>query len=303
MPFNKFKYYQHNWLLVSCLLIFILAIFCVLYFNSIEMMNSRSIVSETLEFTLLSVIFIVPIIEEFTFRGIFLKNRVLFLTSVILLISFFLFFIENIYLLGILVVFITLFFVYRNNNSPFLFKIICCLNALIFSLAHYILSDFSSIEQSCTMLFQLSLGFFLIWITVNFSLMRSVLFHASYNTFLMTIVVLTVQFPDTTMQRYENASIIVEWQKVPYFNSNVSSYTCTDELIDAVNSSISNLYKVCDLRNSDKKNQNVSDLEPFMRYNIEITLKKNAIDKNIKNASNDFFVNKQLVAVDVSVAE
>ena len=187
------------------------------------------------------------------------------------------------------------FFIYKTYHFRFLFKIICILNALLFGFIHYKIEDFTSVEKGFVILFQISIGFLLIWVTLNFGLIRSMLVHATYNGVLLSFIVISVQFPDTKINNYEDENIKVEWQRVPYFESLNTNISTTSEKTEAFSTTINKVYIMTGIRNYDEDNEKIVQTEAYMKYNFKIYLKENAINKDINKATNHFFLKEKLI--------
>lgn len=290
MNFKNIKNCSENWLIITFSLFFSLGILGCIVLDMDEVLhNSRSQESTSLFGTLFLAIIFAPVLEELSFRGLFLSKKIMPIISLTLISCFSLFSYHNYYVLGVFILFMVGFFIYKTYHFRFLFKIICILNALLFGFIHYKIEDFTSVEKGFVILFQISIGFLLIWVTLNFGLIRSMLVHATYNGVLLSFIVISVQFPDTKINNYEDENIKVEWQRVPYFESLNTNISTTSEKTEAYSTTINKVYIMTGIRNYDEVNEKIVQTEAYMKYNFKIYLKENAINKDINKATNHFF--------------
>lgn len=296
MNFKNIKNCSENWLIITFSLFFSLGILGCIVLDMDEVLhNSRSQESTSLFGTLFLAIIFAPVLEELSFRGLFLSKKIMPIISLTLISCFSLFSYHNYYVLGVFILFMVGFFIYKRYHFRFLFKIICILNALLFGFIHYKTEDFTSVEKGFLILFQISIGFLLIWVTLNFGLIRSMLVHATYNGVLLSFIVISVQFPDTKINNYEDENIKVEWQRVPYFESLNTNISTTSEKTEAYSTTINKLYIMTGIRNYDEDNEKIVQTEAYMKYNFKIYLKENAINKDINKATNQFFLKEKLI--------
>lgn len=296
MNFKNIKNCSENWLIITFSLFFSLGILGCIVLDMDEVLhNSRSQESTSLFGTLFLAIIFAPVLEELSFRGLFLSKKIMPIISLTLISCFSLFSYHNYYVLGVFILFMVSFFIYKTYHFRFLFKIICILNALLFGFIHYKIEDFTSVEKGFVILFQISIGFLLIWVTLNFGLIRSMLVHAAYNGVLLSFIVISVQFPDTKINNYEDENIKVEWQRVPYFESLNTNISTTSEKTEAFSTTINKLYIMTGIRNYDEDNEKIVQTEAYMKYNFKIYLKENAINEDINKATNHFFLKEKLI--------
>jgi membrane protease YdiL (CAAX protease family) len=290
---------KENWLLISFVLLFSVAISGFYFLDSSELSNnSRSKEVVPLGILLLAGVFLAPIFEELAFRAAFLKQNIFIGISLVLMIGFVAMTYENYYGVAAFILFSVLFVAYKITNSMLIFKLVCVSNAVLFGLVHYTMDDFVSLDRGFIVLFQISIGFLLIWITINYSLVRSMVAHGIYNGIALSMMVYGLQFPDLKKHNYQDENIKVEWQSVAYFDSFTSSYTVSKDTIDVSNATIPNLYLLTDLKKSEKENTAVVPTDPYSKYNFKIILKKDAVNKDIKSATHTFLLKEKFVIGD-----
>ena len=295
------KKYQENWLFVVFILLFALAISCFFILDTAELMNnSRSQEDISLLVLVFAALIIAPVFEEFAFRGAFVNSKVYAIISLVLTTGFVALTYKNYYAIGAFALFVVAFFAYKQTSSKALFKLVCISNALLFGLVHYKMEDFVSIERGFIVLFQISIGFALIWITINFSLLRSMIAHGIYNALAMGIFIYSLQFPDTKLNRYEDENVTVEWQNVPYFESLESSYSIMEDSIIAKSSTIALLYPSLTTADSIKKEKMII-IDPYMKQNFRIILKENAVLNDIDIATETFLLEEKFIMLDERV--
>jgi membrane protease YdiL (CAAX protease family) len=294
------KTYQENWLFVVFIVLFTLAIACFFILDTSELVNnSRSQEDVPLLVLVFAALIIAPVFEELAFRGAFVNNKVYAIVSLVLTTGFIALSYENYYAMGAFALFVIAFFVYKQTPSKALFKLVCISNALLFGLVHYKMEDFVSIERGFIVLFQISIGFALIWITLNFNLVRSMIAHGVYNALAMGIFIYSLQFPDTKLHRYEDENITVEWQNVPYFESLESSYSMMEDSIIAEGITLKLLYPSLTTTDSIKK-EKMMIIDPYMKQNFRIILKENAAKSDIDLATETFLLEENFIMLDES---
>lgn len=214
----RIKRYKYNYLLIGAA--FVCCIFLLiasLYgFGEVFSNSSRSKNSGGFWVFALSAIFIAPIMEEYTFRGSFTNSKTIKIISLFSL-PLFVFFLKRYDLIPILIIYLILFFIdfkYKISKS-FLFLV----NSLLFSIMHYKLIDFDSFITVIPMMIQFSLGLALIWIVVNFGMLKSIIAHCLYNLIPVLITFFYLQFPNNEIRQLKIDDFEVTWQKEPILNN------------------------------------------------------------------------------------
>ncbi|MGV4415198.1 CPBP family intramembrane glutamic endopeptidase [Chryseobacterium sp. T1] len=218
---------------------------------------------------MLSALVLAPILEEVIFRGLFLKRlffSLCFYGGSLLMILY----TENYYLLILL---LAVFLV------DYHFKAIRCvyiLNAILFALIHYKLSDFASLLDVIPVFFQLSLGLILIWITLNFGLKRSMLAHFGVNFLIFMPFFILLQFPDKKQEHITLDHHDFKWQKTSVLGPSKISYS--PQRVSAERLSIQDFINLFEDR---KLHLEISDSLRFFRYDFELEQHKGPIDKAV----------------------
>lgn len=298
MNASTIKIQKENWLLIVFIVLFTVAVSGFFILDTSELNNnSRSKETVPLGILLLAGIFFAPIFEELAFRAAFIKQNVYIGISLVLMAGFVLMTYENYYAVAAFVVFILVFLAYKLTNSAAIFKLVCISNAVLFGLVHYTMDDFSSFDRGFIVLFQISIGFLLIWITLNYGLVRSMIVHGIYNTMALGIVVYSLQFPDTNFKTYEDENITVKWQAVPYFESFHSNYNMANDSIITKGIRLPQLYPSLKVKDTLRQEKMII-IDPYTEYNFRIILKDNALNKDIDLATEMFLLKEKFIMPD-----
>lgn len=265
----NYKNKKHNWLLMLSIFCFVL--FTIFYFvYGISGNNSRSKNFVQFNFLLLAIssTLVAPICEEIVFRGFFSNKKYLKITSLLLsIVIVFYIFLEN---FGVIVgclfllVVISLVTVYHKKlKYPFLI-LTANLSALVFSLIHWKSEDFAYFSTAYLLLSQLGLAYLLTWITVNWNLLRSILFHCAYNTSLFFVGTFELFIVDETKNQIINEKNHINWNKVSIL-SRTSSLFNSDSTYEFVSADLLEINKIY----LNKKLDNYKLVNnPFQKYNI-----------------------------------
>lgn len=292
------KTHKENWLLTVFIVLFMLGISGFFFFDTSELVhNSRSQERISLLALLVAAILVAPFLEELTFRGAFLESKKSIGISLVLTAGFVALTYSNYYAVGVFACYIIVLLAY--NKSKKFFKLVCTLNAILFGLVHYKMEDFTSFDRGFIVLFQISIGFLLIWITINFGLVKSMIAHGIYNTLAMGMLVFSLQFPDTKINTYEDENIKVEWQNVPYFESLTSRYTISEDSIITKSITLRQIYPSLYVVDTLRQKKMII-VDPFTKQNFRIILKENAVNKDIETATETFLLNEKLIIIDTS---
>lgn len=223
---------------------------------------------------LFSTLLIAPITEELVFRGFFIKKKVfsyLFYCGTIIfcIIS------NNYYLILLLIVLLFLQIIKSQQKYLYYF-----FNSLIFALIHYKVHDFNNIFSIIPVFFQLSLGMFLIWITLNYGLIKSIFTHFIINLILLTPMIVVLQFPikKTHLITFENGSF--ECQKTSIIGN--TKIHVTPNYVKAERVTLNQFIK---LFQDENLKLTVNDSIRFYRYNITIKTKDKKITSDMLKKS------------------
>lgn len=214
---------KHNWLIYSGILSLILFIIFALIFGIGEN-NSRSSSLGSISFLFLFVTttIVAPVYEEFVFRGIFSNKKYIKIVSIVLTFSIGLFAFYKSYgkivCCFFVLISLSLVFVYLKNRKLLSIILISNVYAFVFALVHWTIKDFQNGNTSYLFLSQLALAYFLIWITINWGLSKSILVHILYNSILFFVGSYNLFFEDGSQQQKVTDTYKIQWSKVSILN-------------------------------------------------------------------------------------
>ena len=279
-----FRNTKENFLLKAGVTLFCCAgLFFILLYSELEKLNVTPEIQKIQSFPLLIFLslIIAPIFEELTFRSPFAKFKYSIFLSTFGIVGYILIS-KNYYILILLSLFAFLYILQKLRkiikNRFFLY----IFSSIIFSLIHYKLNDFGNFLTVIPMFFQFSVGLILIWITINFGLVKSMLFHFLYNFIFIFVLFISLQFPDTTINTIEQNGNSLIWSKTQIFDSEGTKIIIpNDHEISAKNVSIKGFLE---LNNLVTDSLIIKD-EFLMHYNIKISgnTKTNLDSKIITN--------------------
>lgn len=290
---NKSK----NWLLMSGI---IAAFLCgILYiFIGIDQPyeGSRNYSDKSLKFLLFAAVIFAPISEEIAFRGFYTGKKWMKIASFVVLPLFMLTGFTSgewiIILLSIL--FITTYLLSLKFTNPHIVNFSIILNVLLFASIHYTSDDLLSPHFYYVPLAQIAAGCLLIWITINFNLLKAMLFHFLWNATFMILLIYGLQFPDTEFKTFSNESISIEWVEVPLFGQGKTKIIETEGLIEGTNVEARFLYRI--ISGNQTPEQQIMQQDPYVKYNFKI---KSMDAKNsrelLKNETKKFLVDQGIV--------
>lgn len=270
---------KKNWLIKWGIFLVPLSFICQITYtffvgyNNMELPISESTKSvQILVFTYFFGFLIVPFYEEFMFRGFLLKNKWLAFLS--LTSAFFLIVVlyeSWVYLFGFYLVLFLLWYK-KGRGTTSIFNLLLIGNAFLFSLLHFDLTDLQSPVVLFQIFFIIGLAFICQWLTINYNLLRAIIFHGTWNFIALSLSFIPLQFPDDTKHVVENNKIKITWQETELFGrKNILTY---DTPYKAT-------YKTYLLKGiidtEDKKTNQLKDnyiqKDTDKRYNVQVLLK------------------------------
>lgn len=265
------NYSDNKLLLISLLTFFPTAIiyFIINYFAPEKLDNlSRLNLTTNFEFTALSALFISPIIEEYIFRSTFLNKKIFTYFSYVG-ITLYIIITGNYYLFVILGIF--LFADVKDKKWIMYFS-----NSILFALVHYQTSDFSSIFTLLPMLSQFSIGLLLIWITINFGIVKSILAHFFFNSFIIVPIFFLIQFPKKSINTVQHKDITLVYSKTSYFGK--TNIEVSEDEINAHRLTVVEFYQIYGLKNKIK----TPDTIQIFKYDFRIiNINKRQLDSTV----------------------
>jgi hypothetical protein len=92
----------------------------------------------------------------------------------------------------------------------------------------------------------------------------AIVFHASWNLIIISIMLFGLQFVNSNAQYLKFNGYVMEWSRKPIFNSNIASYKSEDCKIIVKNMSIGELLILFDRKNL----ESYTIAEPLVKYNL-----------------------------------
>lgn len=238
-------------------------------------------------------IFLAPIVEEFSFRGFYTSKRIFNIISIFLLPVFLL--LAAIEYWFVLAIFYLCLFLNHKFNRAWIWKVSIVINVLLFASMHYAVSDIISFK-AYTFLFQFAFGFLSIWIVINFNLFKAIIAHFVWNAVVVSILFLSIQFPDETVNTYNNEHFTASWSKVPYFKSTNQKFVINDNKFMAENVTAKRIDGfVSSHFSSPNSSSNTFQPDPFMKYDLIIQLKDSVKRQDLKFILKEFLEEQNLL--------
>ncbi|TDK46555.1 CPBP family intramembrane glutamic endopeptidase [Algoriphagus formosus] len=259
---------KKNWLLVSGSALLSLTILYLIAFKITPPLDRSQPGSFSnfyfVAFTL--PVLVAPIIEEIGFRGFLTNNKVL--QALFLLLPPLIFILSgwNTLIFLLLVMVYSLFFIYKRYGQDLILDMLLIASALCFSIHH--LPSEASLTRSWLPFLSISfsLGLILSWIIINKSIWWAMLFHGAWNLLMAIIILLSLQFVSDDLHIVEGEDFKLEWRRVPFFESKVSSYSPEGDELQITNMNIQDILGIVNPSLLDS----FAISEPFMKYDIEL---------------------------------
>ncbi|MFN4761982.1 type II CAAX prenyl endopeptidase Rce1 family protein [Gillisia sp. Q332] len=290
------RHKSKNWLL---LLGIITALLFVLLYNFVgsehPYKGSRNYSDVPLKVMLFLTLLFAPLFEEIAFRGFFTGKKWIKIAAIIFLPIFVLTVNASMewFVIVLSMLFIAAYLLSLKYENKILGNISILLNILLFTAIHYTLEDFYSPDYFFTPLAQLSIGCFLIWITINFNLLKAMLFHFLWNAGIMLFLIYSLQFPDTETKIFSNETFQIEWVKVPVFNNENAQVNISEGFIEGTNIEARKFhFIVSTIKTKDK----IMQYEPYVIYNFSVqSLDTLTSLEDLKEETLKFLENQELV--------
>lgn len=284
--------YRKVWILYIAVFSIILGLF-FFYFSDKVLLEDEQTDKPFFQIAFIAII-IAPIIEELIFRGYFSEKKYIKWAGIILLPIFIVLTAPNYLSISCVIflyVFLILNFLFKNKSIE---NSIIIINALLFSTLHFSASDFNHVFSLYAILFIFALGLIATWLTINFGLLKAILFHFIWNSGAMLLVFFALQYPDLNTENFENEIIKMEWERSPIINNNKNGISYSNDKIIASNVTLNSLLNF--LRQVEKDNYYFGEYyqsEVFMKYNFKIYLKDST--KNYSKSIIKYFQNEELL--------
>ncbi len=214
-------------------------------------------------------LFIAPIFEEISFRGIFVKNKFLNVVSIVL--SLFYIIITNNHYLIIFFLSFVIIKLFINKVRFLNYWYLYIINSIIFSLVHYKLNVFLNFERVLPVFIQFSAGLILIWVVINYGLICSMLVHLFMNFLVIIPLFISIQYVDTKEKTTENNMYQLKLVETPILNGSITVFNMPNEREVIIKKA--NLFKIMNYFNIDVKRYKPVN-NPFINYNLQLSTKK-----------------------------
>ena len=215
-----------KWSVLCISLSFLLIIIQTIYvgsINNIELPPSEPTESDSITFLLAIAILtftVVPVIEEFLFRGVFFKKKYLALSAFFISAVYVVIFHFHSFSIYLFLPYALLFtiWMFSRKKSRVLFKGLLVSNAIFFQALHVDFSDFNYFIMCSLFILGIGFVFMVQYLFFNYDFSRAVLFHAVWNFIVVAIGVLDLQFPSEEIKNVENEKIRIEWKEAAIFD-------------------------------------------------------------------------------------
>lgn len=211
-------------------------------------------------------VLIAPILEEIRYRGFLTNNKTLqvlflLLTPLGLIVSGW-----NTLIFLLMVMIYSLFFIHKIYRHDWILDILLIVSALYFSI-HHLPSEVNLTRSWLPFLaISFSIGLILSWIVINKSIWWGMLFHGVWNLLIGVIILLGLQFVSDDLQIAEGDDYKLEWKRVPFLESNVSSYRREGNELQISNMNLQDILGVVNPSLMDS----FAISEPFMKYKMSL---------------------------------
>ncbi|OBX21335.1 MULTISPECIES: CPBP family intramembrane glutamic endopeptidase [Bizionia] len=284
--------YKKVWVLYMAGFSLALAI-VFLCFSDSAVLSGQQVDKPFFQIAFLAVI-LAPIIEELMFRGYFGSQKYLKWVSIILLPIFVILISTNFAVLVILVSLYLLLLFNFKFKKLFLENLIIVFSASLFSILHFQTEDFNQLFSLYPIMFLFALGLLVIWITINFGLVKAIIFHFLWNLAIMSAVFFALQNPDIKAHKFENETIVIQWERSPLVNTNSKGISYSKEKLIANGITLNNLLSFVNQVELNKDlNNEYYQTEVFMKYNFKIYLKDST--KTLSKPITEYFKNQKLL--------
>lgn len=165
-------------------------------------------------------VLIAPILEEIRYRG-FLSNKKYINILFLILTPLNLFFDEfTWHSIGIILAIYLAYYIYRKSRKNIVLFSLVLLSAIHFALNHIPKNINISWEYLPYIMLPFGMALILSWIIINYSIHKAILMHACWNLLIGLIFLSSLQFVSSEKNINENEFYKLEWNRVPYFESN-----------------------------------------------------------------------------------
>jgi len=280
---EKFK--KNNILYIGVIItpIFLTLSFLQTYLGFSNSSYNNLIIQKNIFILFLAGVFIMPVLEEFSFRGWLFKTTkwryLSYLLSIIFCVTLSYNHINIVF--SVVLVFVIIGLAELRSNLT----IKAILSSLIFSLLHYISADVLNFATVNSFMIKFGIGLILAWVFINFGLIKSILTHSTLNLIALSFLILSIHFVDDEYQTYTSNFAQVEYQKEAYFKSNKSKLyiSSSRDTLEIKNMNVQDLRKMIEIQlNEEIEESWLTNKNPFQKYTFKIYFFHNELNKNEK---------------------
>lgn len=253
---RKKKYLLYAGLVI--LLITVPAIMLVNEYFDDGYKSSRLTLLDNLPLLFLLGVTVGPIAEEISFRGSFAGSKLLAKISYVAILLY-IALSGNYYLIVLYLIFLAAVW-FKKENTAYL------LSSIIFSAIHFKLRDLSHLKEILAVIEHVGFSFILIWITVNFGIMKAILTHMAHNFIVMLPLFCMFQFPEQEVHRVTVKGYELSWNKVPVLSGKNTIFNDSYS-IEARNSTVK---KFCEFYDITSESYGITESNKYYKFNFSI---------------------------------
>ncbi|MCH8534971.1 MAG: CPBP family intramembrane metalloprotease [Flavobacteriaceae bacterium] len=263
--------------------IFLLLSFLQTYLGFSNSSYNNLIVQKNMLIVFLAGVFIMPVLEEFSFRGWLFKTKKWRYLAYLLSIVFCVTLSYNSFspLFSIVLIFAIIGLAEFKNNLT----IKALLSSVVFSLMHYATTADLNFATINSFMIKLGIGLILAWIFINFGLLKSILTHSFINLIALSSLLLSIHFVDEEYRTYTSNLAQVEYQKEAYFKSNKSKLyiSSSRDTLEFTNMDVQHLKRMIEIQlNQEIDDTWLTNKNPFQKYTFKIYFFPNELNRNEK---------------------
>lgn len=242
--------------------------------------NTNETTNEITIIPLLFGIIIAPLLEELIFRGIFVKRKIfiwLYIGGVI----YYIIALKSIITIPVFIIHLRILFLQRDNNIQAHTSLSYYLNAFIFSLIHYNISDGFDFISIMQIGIRFGIGLMLIWLVINFNLITSIIAHSFYNFFIFSLQLIAYQAGSLdAVKTAHTDNYKIEWNKPQGFFS-LEKITFNKDTLTMQNQTFDNFLIYNGINTDNIDSIQLAPSFSTSKYNI-ILIKKDSLVSNLE---------------------
>lgn len=215
-----------------------------------------------------------PLYEEFIYRGLFIKSKWRYLSYTLFIVgSFIVFYFIGYGFWALLLSSFGVFFIFLKEKNDFKFRnLLIAYSILIFAISHYKPENLMQIETFSTIGNFLAAGCLLTWVVFNYSLLASILVHASLNLIMFSIFLFGLYNVDPSSKKncFPKINLCYKLQEKAISFTNISKLSRKTDSLIVKNGSIPDILKILNIQDTLK----IGIYEPYKK--IDLIIYKNS---------------------------